>query len=135
MPTEGSNGKYRMSTDQATVMMHMEASQMTMAGLADMLSQFARVANPGGCSVVDMTGLKGSYNLKFDFSLSELMTTIRAQAAGGGGETGGVPAAYDPGSGASIFHAVAALGLKLEPRKAPVEQLIIGHVERTPTEN
>ena len=133
----GANGKYRISMDQATMVMHMDASQMTMAGFADLLSQFARVGNSGARSVVDMTGLKGSYNLKFDFSLSELMAAIRAQAeaAGGGESASAVPAASDPGSAASIFNTVAALGLKLEPRKAPVEQLIIDHVEKTPVEN
>jgi uncharacterized protein (TIGR03435 family) len=133
----GVNGKYRISMDQATMVMHMDASQLTMAGFADLLSQFARVGNSGARSVVDMTGLKGSYNLKFDFSLSELMAAIRAraEAAGGGESASAVPTASDPGSAASIFNTVAALGLKLEPRKAPVEQLIIDHVEKTPTEN
>jgi len=52
-----------------------------------------------------MTGLKGSYNLKFDISLSELMAAIRAQAAaaGGGESASAVPAASDPGSAASLF--------------------------------
>ena len=133
----GVNGKYRISVDQANMTIHMDASQMTMAGFADMLSQVARLGNSGGRSVVDMTGLKGSYNLKFDISLSELMAALRAQAAGtGGGESASaVPAASDPGSAASLFNTVAALGLKLEPRKAPVEQLVIDHVEKTPTEN
>jgi uncharacterized protein (TIGR03435 family) len=30
---------------------------------------------------------------------------------------------------------VKKLGLKLEPRQAKVEQLVIDHVEKTPTEN
>ncbi len=83
-----------------------------------------------------MTGLKGSYNLKFDFSVAELIATIRAQlaTAGGGQAASSVPTASEPG-GPSLFDTVAALGLKLEPRKAPVEQLIIDHVEKTPIEN
>ncbi len=133
----GVNGKYRIKTDQATMMMHIEASQMTMAGFADMLSQFARIGNSAGRGVVDMTGLKGSYNLTFNFSLAELIASLRAQAeaADGGESASAMPAASDPGSAASLFNTVAALGLKLEPRKAPVEQLIIDHVEKTPTEN
>jgi len=47
---------------------------------------------------------------------------------------GGAPAASDP-SGTSIFQAVQQLGLRLEPRKAPVETIIIDHVEKAPTEN
>jgi uncharacterized protein (TIGR03435 family) len=30
---------------------------------------------------------------------------------------------------------VQAMGLKLEPRKAMVDQLIVDHIEKTPTEN
>ena len=50
----------------------------------------------------------------------------------------GAPAphvASDPGGGVSIVDAVASLGLKLEPRKVPVEQFIIDHVEKMPIEN
>jgi uncharacterized protein (TIGR03435 family) len=30
---------------------------------------------------------------------------------------------------------VEALGLKLDPRKAPVQQVIVDHAEKAPTEN
>jgi len=132
----GANGMFRITADQASMTEHIDASGMTMAGFADILSQFARLGNSGGRGVVDMTGLKGSYNLKFDINLSELVTALRARAAAesGGEGAGAVPAASDPG-GVSIFDTVAALGLKLEPRKAPVEQLVVDHVEKTPIEN
>jgi uncharacterized protein (TIGR03435 family) len=42
--------------------------------------------------------------------------------------------ASDP-SGGSIFQAVQALGLKLEPRKAPLDFIVIDHLEKTPTDN
>ena len=38
-------------------------------------------------------------------------------------------------SGSSVFDAVQALGLKLEPGKAPVERLVVDHVEKAPSEN
>jgi uncharacterized protein (TIGR03435 family) len=44
-------------------------------------------------------------------------------------------AASDPSGGSTVFASVKKLGLKLEPGKAMVEQLIIDHVEQTPTEN
>jgi uncharacterized protein (TIGR03435 family) len=44
-------------------------------------------------------------------------------------------AASDPGGSSSLFQAVQSMGLKLESRKALVEQLVIDHVEKTPTEN
>jgi len=35
-----------------------------------------------------------------------------------------------------IFGAVQAqLGLKLEPKKGPVEMIVIDHIEKTPSEN
>jgi uncharacterized protein (TIGR03435 family) len=42
--------------------------------------------------------------------------------------------ASDP-SGGGIFAALQKLGLKLEPRKAPMETIVIDHLEKTPTEN
>jgi len=38
-------------------------------------------------------------------------------------------------SGSSVFSSVQQMGLKLEARKAPVETIIIDHLEKTPTEN
>jgi uncharacterized protein (TIGR03435 family) len=35
----------------------------------------------------------------------------------------------------SAYSAVEKLGLKLEPRKAPVEQLVVDSAEKMPTEN
>ena len=35
----------------------------------------------------------------------------------------------------SIYDSVQRYGLKLEPRKAPMEVLIVDHIEKEPTEN
>ena len=44
--------------------------------------------------------------------------------------------ASDPGGGGtSLADAVQSMGLKLESRKAVVDQLIVDHIEKTPTEN
>jgi uncharacterized protein (TIGR03435 family) len=55
------------------------------------------------------------------------------QAAASGGTA--AAEASDPGGGSSVFKSVEGLGLKLETRKAPVEQVIVDSVEKTPTEN
>ena len=78
----------------------------------DMLSRGLRAP------VIDKTGLKG----KFDFNL-DLTAYITKDMR--------------PDDLPSIAFTVLQkeLGLKLESKKAPVEMLVIDHVERTPTEN
>jgi uncharacterized protein (TIGR03435 family) len=141
----GAKGKYTYKMDPGTMTMHLEATQVTMSGFADMLSQFLQMQQAGGGAktVVDMTELKGNYQVAFDFSLADLMAMARAAGAdipaGMGGAPGGVPAgapaASEPSGGSTITEAVIALGLKLEQRRAPVEQIIIDHLEKTPTGN
>jgi uncharacterized protein (TIGR03435 family) len=70
--------------------------------------------------VIDRTGLVGG----FDLQLRWAEAPVNEQVAGGG----------EP-AGLSIFTAVKEqLGLRLEPAKAPVEMLVIDHVEK-PSEN
>jgi uncharacterized protein (TIGR03435 family) len=54
-------------------------------------------------------------------------------AAGGPGN--GPAVASNPGGGSSVTDAVQSMGLKLESRKAVVDQFIVDHVEKPPTEN
>ena len=115
--------------------MHLEAAKITMAGLAELLTGF--VDRP----VLDMTELKGGYQVTLDLSMQDIIAVARAQGAlggfggpGGAGAGAAVPAASDP-SGGAIFSAVQKLGLKLDARKAPVETIVVDHLEKTPTEN
>ena len=115
--------------------MRLEAPKMNMAALADLLARF--FDRP----VVDLTGLKGTYHVALDLSMEDLRNaarTIGMLGPGmGGGREGTRPpsdAASDPG-GLSIFAAVQQLGLKLEPRKEPLDLIVIDHLEKTPTEN
>jgi uncharacterized protein (TIGR03435 family) len=134
----GAKGSMHYKVDPATMTMHLEATQLQMSGFADMLTQFSQLSGGGGRQVVDMTDLKGYYQVSIDFSLAELLAMARAQGMDvpplPGAGTPGV-AASDPSGTSSIFSAVQALGLKLEQRKAVTEQLVIDHVEKTPTEN
>jgi uncharacterized protein (TIGR03435 family) len=115
-----------------------------MAGFADMITQlFAQLGGTGGKQVVDMTGIQGNYDATVELSLAEIIAMARAAGAdipvgapGGAGERGNVPVASDPGGGGtSLTDAVQSMGLRLESRKAMVDQLIVDHVEKTPTEN
>ncbi len=130
-------GTMRMSMSPGGTM-RMEGSKMTAPVLADMISRF--VDRP----VVDMTGLTGTYDVTLDLSMEDMRLAARnagmpapGAGPGGAGAMTRPPAesASDPSGGGSIFTAVQALGLKLEPRKAPLESITIDHLEKTPTEN
>jgi uncharacterized protein (TIGR03435 family) len=151
--TGGQTGGMRMSPGPGGTM-HLEAIKMTMATLTDMLARF--VDRP----VVDMTELKGKYELALDLSLDDLRNTAKAAGlmlppggaviagapvagGAGGGSISGAPG--DPGrsgaqeasdpSGGTIFSSVQQLGLKLEPRKVPIDLIVVEHLEKAPTEN
>ena len=83
-----------------------EYSRLTMARLADVLSR--QMHRP----VVDLTGLQGTYDV--------VLETAEDRPD-------------EPG--VSVFEAVEKLGLKLDPRKLPVETLVVDHIEKDPTPN
>lgn len=138
----GARGTLTQRFDAANRAIRIDSSMVTMAGFADTLSSI--MAPMGGDRVVDMTGLKGNYAVSIELSLADLMSIARSSGfapptqPGGGGAaagTGPAAAASDPAGGTSVFESVEQMGLKLEERKAPVEQLVIDHVEKTPAEN
>jgi uncharacterized protein (TIGR03435 family) len=74
--------------------------------------------------VLDETGLTGKYD--FQFSLTDVQLGMKV-------EQNGIPAADS--DSASVFTALQdQLGLKLEPRRAPIRVFVIDRVER-PSEN
>jgi uncharacterized protein (TIGR03435 family) len=85
------------------------------------MSLFANVlAGAVNDTVVDGTGLKGSYDFTLEYYAGP----------GGRGVQEGREPAPDP-SGPSLEAALQAqLGLRLESRKGPVEMLVIEHIER-----
>jgi uncharacterized protein (TIGR03435 family) len=111
--------------------MRMESTKAKMETLAEMLSRFV------GKPVVDMTELKGLYDITLELSMQELMNVARAQGApaGGGADARPADAASDPTAGGSIFTSIQALGLKLESKKHAVETLVVDKLEKAPTEN
>jgi uncharacterized protein (TIGR03435 family) len=123
--------------------LHLETSGVTMKTFAEMLS-VGVVDRP----VVDMTGLSSSYELAVDLSIEDATKVARASinivpvggGGGGGGGDAGKPRpeaggrASDP-SGPSILESIQNLGLKLEPRKLPLDALVVDRMERSPTAN
>jgi uncharacterized protein (TIGR03435 family) len=72
------------------------------------------LASPLGRPVIDQTGVKGQYDIQLDYARD-------------GDANSSLP---------SIFTALEEqLGLKLEPRKVPVELLVIDRIETVPSEN
>jgi uncharacterized protein (TIGR03435 family) len=118
---------------------HLLAQSASLAGLADLVSRFTEKP------VVDMTGIDGQY----DFDLTFAPETMRGPGGpmgpgpmgpGGPGGPGGPPMTKNPADNPSepapsIFDAVQKFGLKLDARKAPMDFLIVTHIEKTPTEN
>ena len=72
--------------------------------------------------MVDLTGIKGQYDFRLTFAAETNVPPVL---------DGAPPAEPAP----SEFDAVKQYGFHLEARKAPIERLIITHLERTPTEN
>lgn len=129
----GQDGTIRQSISATGV--HMEMTKMNLPYMVDLLTTL--VDRP----VVDMTGLKGTYQIEMDLPMEDLLILAQRQAAALGipmpaPAAGANPAdaASTPGGGA-IFAVVEKLGLKLDGRKAPVETIVVDHLEKTPTEN
>lgn len=137
----GEKGTVSYVVDPATRSMKIAASQLTMGGLADWLTTLLR-ATGGGLQVKDMTGLTAKYQVAITFSLEDLTGAVRAKwidepnlSADVAGTAMPANAASDPGGSPSLLKAVQSMGLKLAQRKVMVEQLVIDHIEKTPTEN
>lgn len=83
-----------------------------------------------GRTVIDKTGLKGDYDFTLVYNPDDGGVASAPRPPDGSTPTAGAP---DPG--ASIFTALQEqMGLKLESTKAPVDVVVIDHIEK-PTEN
>jgi uncharacterized protein (TIGR03435 family) len=106
------------------------ARKLPMASFIDVLGRFE------DRPVVDMTGLTGSYDFDLEFTQEDYMAMlIRSAIAAGVVLPPEALRALSGSSGDSLLNALEKLGLKLETRKAPLEVLVIDHIEKTPTEN
>jgi uncharacterized protein (TIGR03435 family) len=146
--TGGPNGTTRVSP-APTGGMRFEMSEMTMPAFAEMLTPF--VDRP----VIDGTALKGAFQVTLDIPFEAMFRVIQNQGGGAalqsgfagfpGGGFGGLPGG-PPGAGnpvgatsdpapSSIFQALQQLGLRLQSRKAPVDTIVIDHLEKNPSDN
>jgi uncharacterized protein (TIGR03435 family) len=123
-------GTYKLTSANGVV--HYEFQNITMKALAYYLSN-RWLSLP----VVDMTLLEGPYQVRLDIPVSEL-EALHGPASGPSMDQDGsgqlMPEAPEP-AGSSIRTSLEEQGLKLVPRNAPLERLVIDHIERTPTPN
>ena len=133
-------------------LLRMEFAKVAMPAFAEMLTRFVDLP------VNDETQLKGKYQVALELSMSEMMNMARqagmapgmggpppggggpggpgggGAGAGAGGGSRPADSASDPGA-STVFASVEQMGLKLTPRKGPVELIVVDHLEKTPTEN
>lgn len=108
----------------------LEVKKITMPGFADSLARF--VDRP----LVDMTGLKASYDFGIDLAPEDYMSMLMRSAINAGVIL--PPEARqmaDNASNDTLFAGLESLGLKLDRRKAPLQVLVVDHAEKTPTAN
>ena len=106
---------------------------LAMSKLADILGSYQPALSAGEppMRLVDMTGLKGYYDVALDISMAGALERARAIA----GTTPSAGVAPEPASAEAIISAaLSPLGLKLEQRKAAMDQLVVDHVEKIPAE-
>jgi uncharacterized protein (TIGR03435 family) len=87
--------------------------------------------------VIDLTGLHGFYKVALDVPGGPNYRRAAARAAlapasEGGGTAQPFGEASTP-SGVSILASVQKLGLFLERRSAPLDHIVVDHVDRVPT--
>ncbi|HEY1758872.1 MAG TPA: TIGR03435 family protein [Bryobacteraceae bacterium] len=107
-----------------------EGRKLPASAIADTLARF--VDRP----VVDMTELHGNYDFTLQFTPEDFRAMMmRSAVAAGVALPPEALKLIDASNGDSLFTALETLGLKLEQRKAPIEVLVIDHIEKSPSEN
>jgi len=130
MPGKGGFARGQMMVRMAASGVHLKTPSASLENFAEMLSRFSE--RP----VVNMTNIQGQYDFDLEF-VPETMRGMPAPMKPPQGEADHErPPSDEPKEEAvSMFEAVERCGLKLEPRKAPIQVLVVDHVERTPTKN
>ena len=107
-----------------------EGKRLTMAMIAGTLERF--VDRP----IVDMTDLKGAYDVTLDVTQEDYRAMlIRAAVAAGVSLPPEALRLLDGASTPSLFEAVQKVGLRLDARKAPLDMIVVDEGRKTPTEN
>jgi uncharacterized protein (TIGR03435 family) len=96
--------------------------------VSDLLTKSLLRKELGGDSIIDMTGLKGLYDvsLRVPGVVGRMLSMAESSLNAAG--------ASDP-AGADLFTSFEKLGLKLENRKVPIKHLVVDHAEKVPSAN
>ena len=109
---------------------HFSAKKLTMEQLAANLERFA------DRPIVDMTDLKGTYDVDFDINPDDYRPMLIRSAVNAGVSL--PPQALtllDGTNSAGLADAVAQTGLKLDARKAPLDVIVVDDALKTPIAN
>jgi uncharacterized protein (TIGR03435 family) len=107
-----------------------EVKKVSMDMLARQLERY--VDRP----ILDMTDLKGIYDLTFAVTTEDYQTMlIHAAVNAGMMLPPQVLQLLDNSSIGSLMDGLQQLGLKMDARKAPLDVLVIDQLSKTPTEN
>ena len=126
----GAKGTMTQKLDMNTKVLHIDSDGTTMAGFANQLTQVIQMGGTSSRQVVDQTGLTGYYQVAIEVSLADLMNMAKQQGVD-------VPAAMtaDADNGASVYDSVKTLGLRLQPGKAMVDQVVVTGAVKVPVGN
>jgi uncharacterized protein (TIGR03435 family) len=108
-----------------------ETAATTMAGLADLLD----TATPLTLPVIDMTGLKGRYQVTLEVANDVLPRVMEAAAQGGPVALQNVQADLEDAFFGAYNVGLRKLGLQLDRRKGSVETIVVDRAEKMPSEN
>lgn len=107
-----------------------EATRLTMQTLAGNLERF--VDRP----IVDSTNVSGAYNFTLEVTQEDYRNMlVHAAVAAGVVLPPQALSVLDSGAPVSLFDALQKVGLRLNPRKAPLDVIVVDQIRKTPTEN
>ena len=149
-PQVDKNGVPKLDRPGMMMMMRLGPAgpRVLLTGRGQTLAELAsNLGNQVNRPVVDKTGLSGKYDFALEFAPEPGaggpagLPPLPLPPPGGAGNpaAGPGPAPADsqpPEPAATIFTAIRdQLGFKLDPKRAPLDVLVIDHIEKTPTEN
>jgi uncharacterized protein (TIGR03435 family) len=108
----------------------LKAQRLTTARMADVLARF--LDRP----VIDQTNLTGIYDIELSLSPEDYRgMLIRSAITAGVTLQPEVERMAMADVGESLASSLLASGLRMEPRKSPLDVIVVDHAEKNPTEN